>query len=145
MIRSSQWQQSSFNTWLTPGAWFSIKMSSYQHRKSHCGDKTILRPSYLHNGISYTGKTASLYWIRALDPTISSVEGTTDHMDLDMTIAVHHWFMAWGCQKNSLTYSSHIYHFNGMKLWLGYFLMVLKPEYSGIMPWLLALPGHQQP
>ena len=40
-------------------------MSSYQYRKSHCGDKTILRPSYLRNGISYTGKTASLYWIRA--------------------------------------------------------------------------------
>ena len=27
-------------------------------------DKTILRPSYLHNGISYTGKRPSLYWIR---------------------------------------------------------------------------------
>ena len=39
-------------------------MSSYQYRKSHCGDKTILRPSYLHNGISYTYKMASLYWIR---------------------------------------------------------------------------------
>ena len=25
------------------GPWFSIKMSSYQHRKSHCGDKTIIR------------------------------------------------------------------------------------------------------
>ena len=44
-----------------PGPWFSIKMPSYQYRKSHCGDKTILRPSYLHNGISYTGKMASLY------------------------------------------------------------------------------------
>ena len=32
-------------------------MTSYQYRKSHCGDKTILRPSYLHNRISYTGKT----------------------------------------------------------------------------------------
>ena len=41
-------------------------MSSYQYRKSHCGDKTILRPSYLHNGISYTGKMSSLYWIGAL-------------------------------------------------------------------------------
>ena len=41
------------------------KMPSYQYRKSHCGDKTILRPSYLHNGISYTGKTTSLYSIRA--------------------------------------------------------------------------------
>ena len=37
-----------------------------QYRKSHCGDKTIWRPSYLHNGIFYIGKTASLYWIRAL-------------------------------------------------------------------------------
>ena len=41
-------------------------MTSYQYRKSHCGNKTILRPSYLHNGISYTGKMSSLYWIRAL-------------------------------------------------------------------------------
>ena len=47
-------------------------MSSYQYRKAHCGDKAILRPSYLYNGISYTGKTTSLYWIRAraLDNTI---------------------------------------------------------------------------
>ena len=43
----------------------NIKMSSYQYRKSHCGDKTILRPSYLHNGISYTDKMISLYWISA--------------------------------------------------------------------------------
>ena len=40
-------------------------MSSYQYRKSHCGDKTILRPSYLHNGNSYTGEMSSLHWIRA--------------------------------------------------------------------------------
>ena len=51
---------------LNPGAWINIKMTSYQYRKSHCGDKTILRQSYLHNGISYTGKTAYLYWFRAL-------------------------------------------------------------------------------
>ena len=38
------------------GPWFSIKMSSNQYRKSHCGDKTVVRPSYLHNGTSYTGK-----------------------------------------------------------------------------------------
>ena len=41
-------------------------MTSYQYRKSHCGDKTILRLSYLHIGISYTGEMPSLYWIRAL-------------------------------------------------------------------------------
>ena len=48
------------------GGWINIKMTSYQYKKSHCGDKTILQPSYLHNGISYTGKTTSLYWIGAL-------------------------------------------------------------------------------
>ena len=49
-----------------PGPRFNIKMSSYQYRKSHCGDKTVVRSSYLHNGISYTGKTASLYWFSPL-------------------------------------------------------------------------------
>ena len=48
-----------------PGDWFNMKTLSYQYRKSHCGDKMTLRPSYLHNGISYTGKMASSYWIRA--------------------------------------------------------------------------------
>ena len=43
----------------------NIKMSSYQYRKSHCGDKTVVRSSYLHNGISNTSKMTSLYWIRA--------------------------------------------------------------------------------
>ena len=46
----------------TPSASFNKKMSSYQYMKSHCGDKTILRPSYLHHGISHTGK---IYWIGA--------------------------------------------------------------------------------
>ena len=50
---------------------FNIKMSSYQYRKSHCGDKTVVRSSYLHNGISYTDKTTSLCWIRAqFSPTV---------------------------------------------------------------------------
>ena len=49
-----------------PGPRFNIKMTSYQYRKFHCGDKTVARSSYLHNGISYTGKTSCLYWIRAL-------------------------------------------------------------------------------
>ena len=42
----------------SPGPWFNKKMSSYQYRKSHCGDNTVVRSSYLHNGISYTGKTS---------------------------------------------------------------------------------------
>ena len=51
---------------MATGPWFNIKMSSYQYRKSHCGDKTVVRSSYLHNGISYTGKMVSLYWIGTL-------------------------------------------------------------------------------
>ena len=47
------------------GGWFNMKIPSYQYRKSHCGDKTVVRSSYLHNGISYTGKMTSLYWVRA--------------------------------------------------------------------------------
>ena len=53
-----------FQMCFVPGPWFNITLSSYQYRKSHNGDKTILWPSYLHNGISYTGKI-TLYWIRA--------------------------------------------------------------------------------
>ena len=53
-----------------PGPWFNIKMSSHQYRKSHCGYKTILWPSYLHNDslISTMGFPIlvwSLYWIGA--------------------------------------------------------------------------------
>ena len=49
------------------GNWVLIqyKMSSYQYRKSRCGDKTVERSSYIHNGISYTYKMVSLYWINS--------------------------------------------------------------------------------
>ena len=62
-----------YDTWI-PGPWFNIKMSSYQYRKSYCGDKTVVRSSYLHNGISYTGKI-SLYWIRA-QPSMRNISMT---------------------------------------------------------------------
>ena len=51
---------------LKPGARFNIETSCYEYRISHCGDKTVVRSSHLHNGISYTGKMTSVYWIRAL-------------------------------------------------------------------------------
>ena len=54
--------------WFPSGPRFNIKMTPYQYRKSHCGDKTVMRSSYLHNGISYTGKRTYLYWIGALLP-----------------------------------------------------------------------------
>ena len=44
-------------------AWSMIqyKDAILSYRKSHCGDKTILPPSYLDNGISNAGKIKSLY------------------------------------------------------------------------------------
>ena len=36
--------------------WFNINILSCQYMKSYCGDKTISRPYYLHNGISYTDR-----------------------------------------------------------------------------------------
>ena len=50
---------------VTRPQWFYIMMLSYPYRKSHCGDKTVIWLSYLHNGISYTGKMTPLYWIKA--------------------------------------------------------------------------------
>ena len=44
---------------ITPGGWFNIKMSFYEDRKSHYGGKMVIRLSYLHNVISYTGKMTS--------------------------------------------------------------------------------------
>ena len=41
----------------------------------------ILRPSYLHNGISYTGRTTSLYWIGALLEIKFSTTTTNDGGD----------------------------------------------------------------
>ena len=44
-----------------PRGLFQYK-SLFRYRNSQCKDKIIIRPSYLHNGNSYTSKMASLYW-----------------------------------------------------------------------------------
>ena len=70
---------------------FNIKLTSYQNRKSHCGDKTILRPSYLHNGISYTGKMTSLYWIRAhilINHKSINIDIDAVHIHIPVTISL---------------------------------------------------------
>ena len=93
-----------------PGPWFNIKMSSYQYRKSHCGDKTILRPSYLHNGISYTGKTTSLYWIRALT-AISEFDAFCLYYSFRKTDPITHtslWY-DWCERRYKQTYFSRIW------------------------------------
>ena len=75
-----------------PGLWFNIKMSSYQYRKSHCGDKTILRPSYLHNGISYTGKMIFLYRIGALGPGNVEIPHAKHTVQLSTSYEICIWF-----------------------------------------------------
>ena len=86
-----------------PGPWFNIKMSSYQYRKSHCGDKTVVRSSYLHNGISYTGKMSSLYWIRALvpnRPSATTIQTTMAQCMVHDDVMIwkrlpHYWTFVW--------------------------------------------------
>ena len=86
------------------GGWFSMKMPSYQCRKSHYGDKTILRP-----WISYTVKMISLDWIRALGSTwdrwkangtfvLTSRKFCLDFPQLGSHYLVHLrnlWYMVW--------------------------------------------------
>ena len=45
--------------------WYTLITGVRSHRKSHWGDKTVVRSSWLHNGISCAGKTTSVYWIKA--------------------------------------------------------------------------------
>ena len=53
------------NLQMPPKGLIQYKMPSAQYMNSLCGDKVVLLPSYLHNGISFTVNTTSLYWIRA--------------------------------------------------------------------------------
>ena len=67
---TSNQKETSLRPPVRPSPWFNIKMASYQYRNSNCGDMTIVRSSYLHNGVSYTGKMTTLYWIRAQDSNL---------------------------------------------------------------------------
>ena len=71
-----------WNTIRSAGTWFNIKMSSYQYRKIHCGDKTALRQSNYYNGISYSGKIASVYWT---NPMLDTAEWLSHYL-------CHGWF-----------------------------------------------------
>ena len=73
-----------------------MNMPSYKYRKSHCRDKTILRPSYLHDGISYTGKMTSLYWIRALIAQYDLMLGYKQLHRYHWTNASHWYFIPLG-------------------------------------------------
>ena len=62
------------------GLWFNIKMI-YQYMTSwECGDKTVVRPSCLNNGNSYTGETVLLYWMWVVVGGFSKVMATFNHV-----------------------------------------------------------------
>ena len=86
------------------GSWFNIKMLSYQYRKSHCGDKTVVRSSYLHNAISYTSKTTSLYWI-APGAEISKINMSLSTMRKDFN------YISDGSQCWEMIENAHVFLF----------------------------------
>ena len=77
-----------------PGPRLNKKMSSYQYRKSHRWDTTVVRSSYLHNGISYTGKIAYLYCINPQTPMCWCVRCHMFHMVVIFEIPVS-YFIYW--------------------------------------------------
>ena len=53
--------------WVITGPEFRLNVKTFfQLWYFHYKDKTFVRPSYLYNGNSYTGKMISLYWVRPL-------------------------------------------------------------------------------
>ena len=116
---------------------FNIKTTSYQYRKSHCGDKTILRPSYLHNGISYTGKMTSLYWIRALNA------GSIKLQNMGVCIKLF-WFLytPWKETSLSLTHWSLARLISILKIWFPRIFLTNIKSISNLFP--TGLPTDSQ-
>ena len=75
------------------------KYAILPYRKFHCGDETILRLSYLHNGIAYTGKMTFLYWIRALKSL-----GANDQCRARKSVAQNHEHIFFGAIRASWCY-----------------------------------------
>ena len=111
-------------SWLlvSPGPWFNIMMS-YQYRKSHCGDKTVIRSSYLLNGISYTSKMSSLYWVGA-QVIMSMVVSMVLHMQYEWVLVFNDerfqlpaqtqcWEIIKRCRNRFLCFLKHIQHVKG--------------------------------
>ena len=72
-----------------PGGWFNIPMLSYQCRNSYCGDKMILQPSYLHNGILYIDKK-DIFIFRALG---LSASGENDwNIKISLPRSLSYWW-----------------------------------------------------
>ena len=93
-----------------PGPWFNIKMASHQYRKFHCGDKTVVRSSYLHNGISYAGKMTSLYWFSPLIGFLRTCRQLLHGGDISNSACIWNYvdFDLMSCMKLSVVSSKFI-------------------------------------
>ena len=117
-----------------------IKMSSYQYRKSHCGYKTVVRSSYLHNGISYTGKMWSIESAPRCFRNRTSVE-TLLHDDVikwkHFCITGPLWGESTGHQWIPLTKDSGV-EFG----WVFFYLRLNKWLNKQWWGWWLEMPSH---
>ena len=97
-----------------PGPRFNIKMSSYQYRKSHCGDKTVVRSSYLHSGISYTGKMASFFIESAPCMYVVMLNHYRSNYGKEKSSCQHkHWFVVHLFRyRHSIMPTSYSHHVN---------------------------------
>ena len=113
----------------SPGPWFNIKISSYRYRKSHCGDNTVVRSSYLHNGISYTGKTISLYWFSPQGPVF--IGRLSLHVYRIPIIEIR---LSWNCltcmKENPILIRHHLYIEAGL-MWISELLAVVSESARG--------------
>ena len=100
--------------------WFSIKIPCFRHKKFHCGDKTILRPPYLHNEISHPGGMASSYitrgmgyWTPFVNFSVSNVfdlakvpvtffDNRTDIAEFFTNVLVHCGTVIWWSWQNEI-------------------------------------------
>ena len=100
LVRSGRRSAASEWFWPSSASRFNIKILSYQYRKPHCGDKMVVRSSYLHNEISYTGKMSSLYWIWAL-----AIYSMLNHY------LIHSWHINGSVQDSSISSALEILTF----------------------------------
>ena len=77
------------------GPCFNIKMSSCQYRNFHCEVKTVVRLSFHHNNISFTGKMASLYWIISLVHAMWDKMGATWRKRFHSNIILDQMALQW--------------------------------------------------
>ena len=112
------------SSWLWPGPWFNIKMSSYQYRKSNCGDKAILWSSYLHNEnfhrIWIVMTKAIMKWTPCLFGNIFfgiTLSELGQSYDIDGLMQERHNCIAHALELHSLSTNPSIWSNQGNLMW----------------------------